>query len=102
MEFGRSCLIGDAAFALRPHIGVGTAKAADDAWQLGAALLGVTTQHIPDRLKGWETQQLSVARRALQRARTAGRSLQDGTWPVGEEPPFGLHVPGDSVLPVYS
>ncbi len=37
MAFGRSCLIGDAAFALRPHIGVGTAKAADDAWQLGTA-----------------------------------------------------------------
>jgi 2,6-dihydroxypyridine 3-monooxygenase len=38
MAFGRSCLIGDAAFALRPHIGVGTAKAADDARQLGTAL----------------------------------------------------------------
>ena len=37
MAFGRICLIGDAAFALRPHIGVGTAKAADDAWQLGTA-----------------------------------------------------------------
>jgi 2,6-dihydroxypyridine 3-monooxygenase len=102
MVFGRSCLIGDAAFALRPHIGVGTAKAADDAWQLGTALLGVTAQHVPDRLRGWETQQLSVARRALQRGRTAGRSLQDGTWRVGGPPPFGLHVPGDSVLPVCS
>jgi 2,6-dihydroxypyridine 3-monooxygenase len=100
MTFGRSCLIGDAAFALRPHIGVGTAKAADDAWQLGTALLGVTARYVPDRLKGWETQQLSVARRALQRARAAGRSLQDGTWRVGEQPPFGLLVPGDSVLPV--
>ena len=100
MAFGRCCLIGDAAFALRPHVGVGTAKAADDAWQLGTALLGVAATHIPDRLKGWETQQLSVARRALQRARVAGRSLQDGTWRVGEQPPFGLLVPGDSVLPV--
>ena len=35
MAFGRSCLIGDAAFALRPHIGVGTAKAADDAGHWG-------------------------------------------------------------------
>jgi 2,6-dihydroxypyridine 3-monooxygenase len=99
MAFGRSCLIGDAAFALRPHIGVGTAKAADDAWQLGTALRGVTARHVPDRLRGWETQQLSMARRALQRARKAGRSLQDGTWQVGEHPPFGLLVPGDSVLP---
>jgi 2,6-dihydroxypyridine 3-monooxygenase len=101
MAFGRTCLIGDAAFALRPHIGVGTAKAADDAWQLGKSLLGVTASYIPDRLKAWETQQLSVARRAMQRTRAAGQRLQvDGTWRVGEPPPFGLHVAGDSVLPV--
>jgi 2,6-dihydroxypyridine 3-monooxygenase len=100
MTFGRSCLIGDAAFALRPHIGVGTAKAADDAWQLGNALLGVTARYVPDRLKAWEIQQLPMARRALQRARAAGRSLQDGAWRIGEPPPFGLQVPGDSVLPV--
>jgi 2,6-dihydroxypyridine 3-monooxygenase len=102
MAVGRCCLIGDAAFALRPHIGVGTAKAADDAWQLGTVLQGVTAPYIPDRLKGWETQQLLVARRALERGRLAGRSLQDGTWQVGEQPPFGLLVPGDSVLPVAS
>jgi 2,6-dihydroxypyridine 3-monooxygenase len=101
MAFGRTCLIGDAAFALRPHIGVGTAKAVDDAWQLGKALLGVTASYVPDRLKAWETQQLSVARRAMQRTRVAGQRLQvDGTWGVGELPPFGLHVAGDSVLPV--
>ncbi|MCW2587909.1 MAG: 2-polyprenyl-6-methoxyphenol hydroxylase-like oxidoreductase [Mycobacterium sp.] len=101
MAFGRTCLIGDAAFALRPHIGVGTAKAADDAWQLGKALLGATASYVPDRLKAWETQQLSVARRAMQRTRAAGQRLQvDGTWRVGEQPPFGLHVAGDSVLPV--
>lgn len=100
MAVGRSCLIGDAAFALRPHIGVGTAKAADDAWQLGTALLGVTARHIPDRLRAWETQQMTVARRALHRGRAAGRSLQAGTWRVGDRPPFGLQYPGDSVLPV--
>jgi 2,6-dihydroxypyridine 3-monooxygenase len=100
IAFGRSCLIGDAAFALRPHIGVGTAKAADDAWQLGAALRGAATENVPDRLRTWESQQIPVAQRALQRARTAGRSLQDGTWRVGKQPPFGLVLPGDSVLPV--
>ena len=100
MAFGRSCLIGDAAFALRPHVGVGTAKAADDAWQLGTALLGATARYVPTRLRAWETQQLPMARRALQRGRAAGRSLQEGTWRVGEQPPFGLLVPGDSVLPV--
>jgi 2,6-dihydroxypyridine 3-monooxygenase len=100
MAFGRCCLIGDAAVVLRPHIGVGTAKAADDAWQLGTALLGATAQYVPARLKAWETQQLPMARRALQRGRAAGRSFQEGTWRVGEQPPFGLLVPGDSILPV--
>jgi 2,6-dihydroxypyridine 3-monooxygenase len=100
MAFGRTCLVGDAAFALRPHIAAGTAKAADDAWQLGDALLGATPRHVPRRLKDWETRQLTTARRAMQRARAAGRSLQvDGTWRVGDPAPFGLHVAGDSALP---
>jgi len=101
MAFGRSCLIGDAAFGLRPHIGAGTAKAADDAWQLGDALLNTTARRIPVRLKDWEAQQLPAARRAMQRARAAGRSVQfEGTWRVGDPLPFGLRAAGDSTLPV--
>jgi 2,6-dihydroxypyridine 3-monooxygenase len=101
IAFGRTCLIGDAAFALRPHIGAGTAKAADDAWQLGNALLHATGWQIPGRLKGWEAKQLPTARRAVQRARAVGRSLQfEGTWRVGDPAPFGLHAAGDSALPV--
>jgi 2,6-dihydroxypyridine 3-monooxygenase len=101
MAFGRSCLIGDAAFALRPHIGAGTARAADDAWQLGNALLHITGRQIPVRLKGWEARQLPAARRAMQRARAAGRSLQfEGGWRVGDPSPFGLRAAGDSALPV--
>jgi 2,6-dihydroxypyridine 3-monooxygenase len=101
MAFGRTCLIGDAAFALRPHIGAGTARAADDAWQLGNALLHATGRQIPVRLKGWEAQQLPAARRAMQRARAAGRSVQfEGTWRVGDPSPFGLQAAGDSALPV--
>jgi 2,6-dihydroxypyridine 3-monooxygenase len=101
MAFGRTCLIGDAAFALRPHIGAGTARAADDAWQLGNALLHATGRQIPVRLKGWEAQQLPAARRAMQRARAAGRSVQfEGTWRVGDPSPFGLQAGGDSALPV--
>ena len=101
MAFGRSCLIGDAAFVLRPHIGAGTAKAADDAWQLGNALLDTAGRQVPLRLKGWETEQLPAARQAMQRARAVGRSVQfEGTWRVGDPAPFGLHAAGDSALPV--
>ena len=38
MVHGRVCLIGDAAFAVRPHAAAGTAKAAADAWELAAQL----------------------------------------------------------------
>ena len=38
MAFGRVCLIGDAAFVVRPHAAAGTAKAAADAWALAEAL----------------------------------------------------------------
>lgn len=100
MAFGRTCLIGDAAFALRPHIAVGSAKAADDAWQLGSALRGATAKDVPLRLRSWESQQLAVAERAVSRACAAGRSVQfDGTWKVGDPLPFGLHTAGDSALP---
>jgi 2,6-dihydroxypyridine 3-monooxygenase len=100
MAFGRTCLIGDAAFALRPHIGAGTARAADDAWQLGNALLHATGRQILARLKDWEAQQLPAARRAMQRAQAAGRSVQfEGSWRVGDPSPFGLYAAGDSALP---
>ena len=38
MAFGRVCLLGDAAFVVRPHAAAGTAKAAADAWALADAL----------------------------------------------------------------
>ncbi len=34
LAFGRVCLIGDAAFAVRPHAAAGTAKAAKDGRKL--------------------------------------------------------------------
>ncbi|HEX6065880.1 MAG TPA: FAD-dependent monooxygenase, partial [Longimicrobiales bacterium] len=38
MAIGRACLLGDAAFAARPHAAAGTAKAAENAWTLAEAL----------------------------------------------------------------
>ena len=80
MAFGRVCLIGDAAFALRPHIAAGTAKAAADAWALAEAL-EATGGDVAGALPTWETRQLAVGRAALERARRNGdRSQFDGTW----------------------
>ena len=78
MAFGRSCLLGDAAFVVRPHAAAGTAKAADDAWTLRDALAA----HPDDpaaALAAWEPGQLALGRSLQARTRAIGqRSQVDG------------------------
>jgi 2,6-dihydroxypyridine 3-monooxygenase len=93
MAFGHVCLIGDAAFTLRPHVAAGTAKAAEDGWALAEAL------RRDEPLEAWEQRQLALGRSALARARDAGERLQHGRWPPGEPLPYGLHREGDSAMP---
>jgi 2,6-dihydroxypyridine 3-monooxygenase len=98
MAFGRVCLIGDAAFALRPHVAAGTAKAAEDGWRLGDAI-AACDHDVPAALRRWEPGQLALGRRALARTREAGeRSQLYNTWQVGDPLPFGLYEQGDSAL----
>jgi len=94
MAFGRVCLIGDAAFAVRPHAAAGTAKAASDAWALADALS--ENDDVPAALAKWESGQLDVGQRLLDRTRRIGRRSQvDGTWVAGDpELIFGLQGPG--------
>ena len=99
MAFGRIALIGDAAFALRPHVAAGTAKAAEDAWTLAHALDGAPAD-VPAALQSWEAGQLALGRSVTARSRRAGeRSQFENSWQVGEPLPFGLHEAGDSLLP---
>jgi 2,6-dihydroxypyridine 3-monooxygenase len=95
MAFGRVCLIGDAAFALRPHAAAGTAKAAADAWALAEAL-AATQADLRAALPRWERHQLAVGRAVLQRTRRNGDKSQfEGTWRPGDpELVFGLYEPG--------
>ena len=98
MAFGRAALIGDAAFALRPHAAVGSAKAAEDAWRLGEAMVA-SDFDVPAALARWEPGQLALGRRALERTRRAGdRSQFECSWQVGEPLPFGLYEVSDSSL----
>ncbi len=53
MAFGRVAVMGDAAFAARPHAAAGTAKAAADAWALAAAV-AATGGDVPTALARWE------------------------------------------------
>jgi 2,6-dihydroxypyridine 3-monooxygenase len=93
MAFGRVCLIGDAAFVVRPHIAAGTAKAAADAWALADALES-SDMDVERALPMWEARQLGVGRAALQRARRNGdRSQFAGTWEPGDpDLDYGLAV----------
>jgi 2,6-dihydroxypyridine 3-monooxygenase len=95
MAFGRVCLIGDAAFALRPHAAAGTAKAAADSWALAEAL-AATQGDIRVALPRWQRQQLAVGRAVLERARRNGNKSQfQGAWRPGDpELVFGLYEPG--------
>jgi 2,6-dihydroxypyridine 3-monooxygenase len=98
MAFGRICLLGDAAFALRPHAAVGTAKAAEDAWRLALAV-EAGGGDVVEALRRWEPGQLALGRQVLARSREAGiRSQFEGTWKVGDPLPFGLYRESDSAI----
>ncbi len=95
MVFGRSCLLGDAAFIARPHAAAGTAKAADDAFRLRNALAAYPND-LNRALATWETGQLELGESLVARTRRIGqRSQFDGTWhPDDPEIIFGLYGPG--------
>ncbi len=95
MAFGRACLLGDAAFVVRPHAAAGTAKAAEDAWMLSAALAARPDDPVA-ALAAWEPGQLELGRKLQARTRAIGRRSQfDGNWRPGDpELIFGLHGPG--------
>ncbi len=95
MAFDRVCLIGDAAFAVRPHAAAGTAKAAEDGWMLAEAL--TEEQDVVKGLLRWEPTQLALGRQLLDRCRAIGhRSQVANDWEPGDpETVFGLHRPGD-------
>jgi 2,6-dihydroxypyridine 3-monooxygenase len=94
MAFGRVCLLGDAAFVVRPHAAAGTAKAAADAWELARAL--EEQPDIESALSAWEPGQLELGRNLLERTRRIGRRSQvDCNWTPGDpELIFGLYEPG--------
>jgi 2,6-dihydroxypyridine 3-monooxygenase len=96
MAFGRTCLIGDAAFAVRPHAAAGTAKAAADGWALAEALTAAGGD-VPAALASWERRQLALGRALLARCREIGDSSQfGGTFRPGDPRLiFGLYGPGN-------
>lgn len=97
MAAGRACLIGDAAFAVRPHAATATAKGAEDAWALADAIRA-GGDDVAGALRAWEPGQLDLGRALLERNRRMGDDVQfHGRWVPGDpELAFGLRAPGDS------
>ena len=95
MAFGRTCLLGDAAFAARPHAAAGTAKAAEDGWVLGEELLK-SGGDVPAALESWQRRQLKLGAELLARTRWIGDTAQfgPGLTPGDRRLVFGLYEPG--------
>ena len=64
MVFGRACIIGDAAFVVRPHTASGTSKAYNDAISL-ATSLSYHTDTTEAALEHWQYEQIRYARQIV-------------------------------------
>ncbi|MDO5864400.1 MULTISPECIES: FAD-dependent monooxygenase [Paenarthrobacter] len=95
MVEGRVVLIGDAAFAARPHAAAAAAKAAADAWALAEAL--GENESITTALAKWEPGRLQLGNNLIDRVTSMGaRSQFQNTWTPGDpELRFGLYGPGE-------
>jgi 2-polyprenyl-6-methoxyphenol hydroxylase-like FAD-dependent oxidoreductase len=73
LAHGRIALMGDAAFVARPHVGMGVAKAGDDAVALAACI----AQHgaTPEALRHYDALRRPAGEAVVQRARLLGAPL---------------------------
>jgi 2-polyprenyl-6-methoxyphenol hydroxylase-like FAD-dependent oxidoreductase len=100
MAEGRVCLVGDAAFLLRPHPGAATAKAAADAMALAAAL-----KSRPDdpsaALRLWEERQLAYGGSLAEFAATVGNRSVNQVSPARDQADLAERFQGVSpVVPL--
>jgi 2,6-dihydroxypyridine 3-monooxygenase len=97
MAVGRVCILGDAAFSARPHVGAGTAKAAENAWTLAETIAGLDGD-LTTALGAWSDDQTALGAGLVARARDIGDGAQFRCdWRPGDPRiRFGLYEPGDS------
>jgi 2-polyprenyl-6-methoxyphenol hydroxylase-like FAD-dependent oxidoreductase len=70
LALGRAALVGDAAFVIRPHVGGGVVKAADDAAALAECL--DTEPTVQAGLRAYEARRMATGRRFVAQARRLG------------------------------
>jgi 2,6-dihydroxypyridine 3-monooxygenase len=95
MSTGRVALVGDAAFAVRPHAAAATAKAAEDGWALAEELVAADGD-VAVALAAWEVRQRRLGEGLVARTRAIGdRSQARNDFRPGDPSLiFGLHGPG--------
>ncbi|MEI8180931.1 FAD-dependent monooxygenase [Aestuariivirga sp.] len=96
MAYGRVALIGDAAFASRPHAAAWTAKAVSDGLTL-AEHLEKSQFDVSEALATWEPAQLEIGRNLFNRVREMGaRSQFENSWVPGD-PAFDFGLLGPDI-----
>ncbi len=74
MAVGRVALLGDSAFLVRPHVGAGVTKAAEDAACLAEVL--ASAADVAEALAQYEAARLVAGQRIIRRARHLGAYMQ--------------------------
>jgi len=85
LVFGRTVLLGDAAFVARPHVGAGVTKAALDAQCLADALR-THGDDIAAALASYERDRLTIGKRMVARARRLGAFIEFHKSPAYKKP----------------
>ena len=96
LAFGRAALIGDAAFVVRPHVGAGIVKAAEDAAALAAAL--DEDEDVTAGLRAFEAQRIGVGRKFVAQARRLGSYLRYRFDTPEEQAKAAFHAEPERVL----
>jgi len=97
---GRVVLLGDAAFAARPHVAAGTTKAALDAACLVDAL-GAPGRSMDTALARYEQLQLEFGRRLVAHARYLGAYLEGQLKPLADRRGDELHRDPERLMRDY-
>jgi 2-polyprenyl-6-methoxyphenol hydroxylase-like FAD-dependent oxidoreductase len=77
MLFDHACLIGDAAFAPRPHTAASTSKAIGNAIELAAAFKKAGN-NVSEALSAWQPQQIEIGQQLAARGQMMGNRSQFG------------------------
>ena len=94
--FGRVALVGDAAFVIRPHVGGGVVKAAQDAAALAAAL--EEHEDVEAALRAYQSRRIGVGRRYVAQARRLGSYLRYAFDSEADRATAAFHAAPEQVL----